>query len=425
MQLEWKTAGVNESQIAAVCSKVLPQLKPLKREYLNFNYSTPFSCVALSFETKFLKQSNHLAAKFKNVELVIVIGIGGSNLGAQAVFEAIKGKHNNLFSKRKVIWLDAIDADTLTAAKKAIAKTPLSKTLVIVISKSGSTTESIANFQTVYKKGANVVVISEKNSSLHNLATASGFHFLEIPRNISGRYSVFSNVGLFPLAVMGIDVAELLTGARKSFSQCFSTNWKQNPALILAVLLYIHHKRGKHLHESFFFANNLESLGKWWRQLLAESTGKEKNLQGKKVNEGITPLIAIPVDLHSQAQLYFGGKNDRFYSVIGVAKQFSYTIPFVKGTAAIVPEIQGKASAQVLTAISTGFKKTLAAYRRPFVEINLEKINEEEIGTYMQVHMTAVILLAGLLKVNAFDQPNVQDYKNETVKQLKKATKGK
>ncbi|MDP3741892.1 MAG: hypothetical protein Q8R15_01110 [Candidatus Micrarchaeota archaeon] len=337
---------------------------------------------------------------------------------AQAVFEAVKGKHYNLLSKKKLLWLDAIDADSLAAVKNAMQNTLAAKTLLIVISKSGNTTETIANFQTVYKKGVNVVVISSSGSPLHNLAISSTFKHLEIPYAAGGRYSVFSNVGLFPLAVMGIDVEKLAKGAKRGALASLSLNWKQNPALVMATLLYLHHKNGKHLHEHFFFANNLESLGKWYRQLLGESIGKELNLQGKTVHEGITPIVATAVDLHSQAQLYFGGKNNRLYSVVEVEKQKGFAISLVKKAADIVPEIRGKQTVEVVSAIASGFKKILAVYKRPFVEIKFSELSEEEIGEYMQVQMVTVILLAHLLNVTPFDQPNVEDYKKETKRQL-------
>ncbi len=420
MQFKWNNyAGFSPQVVQRICAKALPRVKQLAKLLCDFSYADDASSVALPFDPVFLKQSAGLAAKFKHIELVIVIGIGGSNLGAQAVFEAVKGKHCNLFSKKKILWLDAIDADLLSVAKKAMQLTPSSKTLLIVISKSGSTTETITNFQAVYKKGVNVAVVSDRGSPLHNLATRMKFHYLEIPASVGGRYSVFSNVGLFPLAVMGIDVEKLLKGAARGNRESLLLNWKQNPALVTAALLYLHHKKGKHLHESFFFSNSLESLGKWYRQLLAESTGKENNLQGKMVNEGITPLVATAADLHSQAQLYFGGKNDRFYTVVDVEKQSSFAIQSMKQAAIIVPEIQGKKTADVIKAIAVGFKKTLASYKRPFVEIKFSELSEEEIGEYMQIQMVAVILLCHLLNVSPFGQPNVEDYKTESKKQLR------
>lgn len=420
MQLKWNNCGFSPQAVKQICAKAVPRVKQLGKLYHNFSYSDDAGSVALPFDAKFVKQSIQLAAKFKHVELVVVIGIGGSNLGAQAVFEAMKGKHYNLFSAKKVLWLDAIDADSLAAVKKAMQITSASKTLLIVISKSGSTTETIANFQAVYKKGVNVVVISGSGSPLHKLAVKMNLSFLEIPYATGGRYSVFSNVGLFPLAVMGVNIEKLLRGGRSGAKASLSLDWKKNPALVMAALLYLHHKKGKSLHENFFFANNLEALGKWYRQLLGESIGKERNLQGKTVHEGITPIVATSVDLHSQAQLYFGGKNNRFFTVTQVEKQKSFAVPFMQAAAAIVPEIRGKKTAGITSAIATGFKKTLAVYKRPFIEITLAEATEEEIGEYMQVQMTAVMLLAHLLSVTPFGQPNVEDYKKETKRQLQR-----
>lgn len=423
MQFKWNNCGFSAKTIQPVCSGALPAVKQLRGLCKDFTYSNQASSVALPFDTAFAKQSKQLAAKFKHVKLVIVVGIGGSNLGSQAVFEAVNGKHYNLFSKKKLLWADSIDADSLIAAKKAMAATTPAETLLIVISKSGSTIESIVNFQVLFKKGVNVVAISEAGSKLHNLALSMGFEFLPMPNKVSGRYSVFSNVGLFPLAVMGLDIDNFLKGGRRATSASLSLNWRKNPALVMAALLYLHHKRGKNINENFFFAANLESLGKWYRQLLAESTGKEKNLQGKKVNEGITPVVATAVDLHSQAQLYFGGQNNRFYTLVEVGLENGVSIPPLKQGAQIVPEIGQKKTNEVVSAIANGFKQTLVGYKRPFVEITLSELSEEEIGYYLQIHMIATVLLCHLLNVNAFDQPSVEAYKKETKKQLTRVSK--
>ncbi|MFH1247390.1 MAG: hypothetical protein V1644_03340 [Candidatus Micrarchaeota archaeon] len=420
MQIQWQNAGFSSEQIRKVCDGALMQrLNELRSASRDFTYSKPEAGIALCFDKRFINESTKLAAKFKSVELVVVIGIGGSNLGCQAVCEAVLGSNYNLFSKKKLLWLDAINSDSLLTVKKAMSQTRPKKTLLIVISKSGNNTEPIANFQIVYKKGTSVVVISENNSKLHGLAIANDFHFLHVPKKLSGRYSVFSNVGLFPLAVMGVDVKKLLAGAAAGAVDAFSPNAEKNPVAVLAALLYLHCKKRKRcISENLFFANNLEHVGKWYRQLLAESIGKEKNLVGKIVNEGITPVVATAVDLHSQAQLYFGGPDNRFYSVTTVQQQKSFAIPVLKGAREVVSVIQGKGTSQVSRAIEIGFKKSLVNHCRPFVEFNLREINEEELGYYMQVQMIAVMLLAHLLNVNPFDQPNVEDYKIETKRQL-------
>ncbi len=402
-----------------VAKKSAGQLRRLALLSKNFAYADSASSVALPFDTCFVRESKKLAAKYKNVELVVVIGIGGSNLGSQAVTEAIQGKYFNLFSKKKLMWLDSIDADAISAVVAQMSATKPNKTLLIVISKSGTTTETIANLQVLLRlkqlsKQANVVAISDRNSALHLLAEKKGFDFLEVPKNVGGRYSVFSNVGLFPFAVIGIDVDALLSGAKVACNDSFSLNWRKNQAATIASLLYLHRKNRIRINETFLFANNLESLGKWYRQLLAESIGKEKNLREKVVNEGITPIVSTAVDLHSQAQLYFSGPNDRFFTIVDVKNQSSFLVEPDEDFVELVPQIQGKATAQITRAISTGFKRSLINHARPFVEVTFDEINEKEIGYFMQVGMIQTMLLANLLNVNAFDQPNVEDYKKET-----------
>ncbi len=418
MDLECVHSGFPAGKISKVCAKALPRVEELRSLTRDFFYTSDASSVALPFDARFASESITLAKKFTHVELVVIIGIGGSNLGAQAVIEAVLGKQHNLFSKRKILWADSIDASNLAVIQSAVNEVAASKTLFILISKSGKTTETISNFQALWKKGVNVVVISDEDSPLRDFASLNGFQFLPVPKKVGGRYSVLSNVGLFPLAVMNIDIEKLLAGARKGCESALSLKWRENPALIMASLLYLHAASGKRINELFFFASDLESLGKWYRQLLAESIGKEKNLHGKIVHEGITPIVSNAVDLHSQAQLYFGGKNDRVYTIVNVDKQKSFPITFSPHLQRVVPEVQGKTTVQVADAISTGFKKSLAYFKRPFVELTLAENSESEIGELMQVQMVQVMLLASMLKVNAFDQPGVEHYKMETKKLL-------
>ncbi len=419
MQFNFDNVGFSKKKMEEVgetSGQCIALLRSLCRD---FSYTREESAVALAFDEKFASQSIKLAQQFKDVELIIVIGIGGSNLGAQAITEAILGKYYNLLSTKKIMWADSIDPASLTSIKTMARKTPPEKTLLIVISKSGTTMEIIANFQVLFTSKVNIVVITDVGSKLAELAALKEFHLLEIPIKVAGRYSVFSNVGLFPLSLAGIDVKKLLKGARKGCEESLCLDVSKSPAFASAAGRFLHHKKGIRINEGFYFPSNFEGIGKWWRQLLSESIGKEKNLRGEKVNEGITPVVSTAVDLHSQAQLYFGGENNRLFEIVNVEKKFDFAIPPLAGFDALVPEIQGKKTSQVSMAILNGFKKALVHYKRPFTEVTLANESEEEIGEYMQVKMIETILLAHLLGVNAFDQPEVEHYKLEAKKHLR------
>lgn len=413
MQFNWKNAGISEKQLNAVCKLEFPFVKKLAKESHNFTYGGGFSSLALPFDEHVAWEASNLSRKFQHAKLVVVIGIGGSSLGSQAIVNALGG------SSRKVMWADAVDLINIATIKNEIARFKPVDILFVLISKSGKTLESLANFQLLYKKGVNVVVISEVGSPLNNAAVSCGYDFLPIPAKISGRYSVFSHVGIFPLLMTGVNVSRLLAGARQASAK-MTLPWRKNPALVTAALLYSHAMQGNRMNEVFCLSSELGPVAKWYRQLLAESTGKEKNLKGQKVNEGITPLMATPVDLHSQAQLYFGGKNNRLFFLLDVVKTEAQVIPQLKFFSEIAPELKGKTTSGLTNAISTGFKHALIQSKRPFVEFKLEKLSEEEIGELIQTQMAAVMILCHLLKVNAFDQPNVEGYKAETKKQLMK-----
>ena len=202
---------------------------------------------------------------------------------------------------------------------------------------------------------------------------------------------------------------------------CVDIDIERNPAAISAAIQYLHYESGKNISDLFLFANDLESLGKWCRQLMAESLGKEFNKKGETVNIGITPVISIgSTDLHSMAQLYLGGPNDKFTTFLSVENSNSHmSIPRLKGYSKLVYGIQGKSLEKIMSAIMEGTKAAFRNCRRPFMEVKLPCKSEYPIGQFLQFKMMETIYLGYLLGVNPFDQPNVENYKEETRKILK------
>jgi glucose-6-phosphate isomerase len=364
---------------------------------------------------------------------LIVVGIGGSNLGTIAVQEAVLGKlYNQLTASTKVLYADTVDSDgindIITLVKPVLERG--GNIVLNVISKSGTTTETIANAEVLidllqrHKKNYRncISVTSDKDSELWNIAVREGFNVLEIPKKVGGRYSVFSPVGLFPLGLLGINIERLLDGAIYMKEACIDTNIEKNPAAISATIRYLHYESGKNISDLFLFANDLESLGKWCRQLMAESLGKEFNKKGETVNIGITPVISIgSTDLHSMAQLYLGGPYDKFTTFLSVENSNSHiNVPTLKGYSKLVHGIQGKSLESIMSAIVEGTKAAFRKGRRPFVEVKLPCKSEYPIGQFIQFKMIETIYLGYLLDVNPFDQPNVESYKEETRKILQK-----
>jgi glucose-6-phosphate isomerase len=348
----------------------------------------------------------------KNIQGVIVIGIGGSNLGTMAIASALR-------PRREILFLETADPLALQdVAKKLHAASGDKKHYItILISKSGTTTESIANFGALLPVlqavdshwQQHIVVVTDEGSALWMYAESQQFSKLAIPQGIGGRFSVFSPVGLLPLLIAGISTTKILQGAAGMKALCLNTkDLDQNPALMGAAAQYLQLQEGKSIHNLFLFAPHLEPLGKWWRQLVGESLSKE--------GKGITPMVSIgSTDLHSMGQLYFGGPQDIMTTILAV-KDFGIDMPVSAehGLGALVPDIEGKKLGEIMAAIRQGVRTSYVDHHLPFVDVQLGHASPENLGAFMQWKMMETIYLAQLLGVNAFDQPAVEHYKKET-----------
>jgi len=354
--------------------------------------------------------------------LIVVVGIGGSNLGTIAVQEAVLGKlYNQLNPKVKILYADTVDSGNISSVVQLVDKELSSggRVMVNVVSKSGTTTETIANFEVLlgvlmkHKKDYRkyVVATTDRESKLWGLAQEKGFATLEIPEKVGGRYSVFSAVGLFPLGMLGIDTGKLLKGASDMEKLCLHDDPKKNPAAISAIVHYDNYKKRRRISDTFLFGNDLESVGKWYRQLMGESLGKE--------GKGITPTFSVgSTDLHSVGQLYLGGPRDKLTTFISVGSVKKVKVPSLRFR--VVTGVEGNDLSGIMEAILSGVK---AAYRKsklPYMEIKLHDLGEEAIGALMQMKMIEMMYLGCLLKVNPFNQPDVESYKKETRRLLRK-----
>ncbi len=362
-----------------------------------------------------------------NPKYLIVVGIGGSNLGTIAAQEALLGKlYNQTNPDLKVLYADTVDTDSINDIITIVE--PILKKgdniIINCISKSGGTTETIANFEVLvdvlrkYKKHLEqyIIVTTDKDSKFWNFAIANSFDVLEIPNKVGGRYSVFSSVGLFPLGMLGIDIDELLKGAKFMRDKCLNLALENNPSALSASLIYQHKLNGISIHDLFLFSSDLESIGKWYRQLMAESLGKEFNKEKKRVFEGITPIISIgSTDLHSMAQLYLGGPYDKLTTFVKVYKNKEIVnIPNYPEFSELVKCIQTKPLSDIMDAILIGVQRAFTKGKRPFIEIILPDKKPFSIGQFLQLKEMEIMYLGYLLGVNPFDQPNVESYKKET-----------
>ncbi|PIQ78159.1 MAG: hypothetical protein COV79_05495 [Parcubacteria group bacterium CG11_big_fil_rev_8_21_14_0_20_41_14] len=212
---------------------------------------------------------------------------------------------------------------------------------------------------------------------------------------------------MFPLALAGVDIEKLHKGASKMLDACLK-NDDENPALLSCVCVWNAMQNQSVMHNLFLFDMDLERIGKWFRQLTAESLGK----QGK----GIMPIVSIgSTDLHSVYQIFLDGPKNVFTTFVSVKKGDDIDVPPIdEQMDAIVPELRGKSAQEVMSAIYEGTKGSYQKHGLPFCEAVLDDLREEEIGAFLQFKMIETMLLAKLMNVNAFDQGVVEEYKKIT-----------
>lgn len=342
--------------------------------------------------------------KKRNKGSLVVVGIGGSNLGALAVYQALR-------PKKKVYFAETLDARRLDRIVKKIEH----PATYLIISKSGTTAETAANAAVLLskkKKGDQVVAITDEGSRLWQWAKKNSFDAIAIPKEIGGRYSVFTAAGLVPLALAGVNIGNLIKGAKEITPRCLSFDIAQNPAAQSALAIWSNWKAGKGIHDTFIFEPDLEGFGKWYRQLTGESVGK--------MGKGITPTVSIgTTDLHSVAQLYFDGPKDKFTTFISVADHGKdFVVKSKENVDELVPHLTGKSFSAILTAVLAAVKTTYAKQNLPSVGIELGDLSEETIGALLQMKMIEMMYLGKLMGVNPFDNPGVEAYKEETRKLL-------
>ena len=426
----FEDSRVTKAQEEKLEKKLSGEIKALKQA-LKKGYEDDRASINLCDDLGIIKKSQVVVNKVRSATTIVVIGIGGSNLGTMAIYETLKGKYYNELEKKKVYFADTVDSHKIQDIAKLIEKELKQKRKVVlnIISKSGGTTEPIANFQILlqtlkkyHKKDYNkyVVATTQENSKLFEVAKKEEFHILDMPHKVGGRYSVLSAVGVFPLQFLGVDMKKVFKGAKEMRDICLEKSYKKNPAMRSASFLYTHAKKGRNIANTFLFSPQLENVGKWYRQLMGESIGKEWNKNHtKKVHCGITPSTSIgSTDLHSITQLYLGGPDDKSYVFVHVNSVPKVKLGNEKDYDAIVPHLQKRPLEEIMNAILRGVQEAFRKKKKPFYEISLGSLKDYEIGSLLQMKMIEMMMLGVLLDVNPFDQPNVEEYKIITKKLL-------
>lgn len=414
MKFNYKnTSGIKQTNIEKASEKLEPYFDILKQASKDDKYSMNESMLYLSEDAQMRKQVLDLA-KVKstdNLREVMVIGIGGSNLGTWAVEDAIDNSG---------VYLSYYDTAHVKTLKHAIERMRKifnngHEVLLNIVSKSGSTNETVMNANILLNELQKikdnwqeyVVVTTQPGSKLEAWAQKNNIDILPNPEKVGGRYSVMCPVSTFPLKMCSIDIEKLHKGGSKMLEQCLK-NDENNPALQSAACVFNAIKNNLSMHNLFLFDVHLERMGKWFRQLVGESIGKD--------GKGIMPIVSIgSTDLHSTLQTYLSGPKNIFTSFVSVENGDDIKIPSIdKELDAIVPELNNKSVQEVMDAVYQGTKTAYTKRGLSFCEVILDDLSEEELGAFMQFKMIETMLLAKLLGVNAFDQPNVEEYKKIT-----------
>jgi len=362
-------------------------------------------------------------------ENILVLGIGGSALGGIAITEALLKPYWNLLPAEKrgnfprIFFLDNIDPDQIAGLLDLL---DLNKTLVNVITKSGSTAETMSQYMIVkdimekeigdnYRR--NIVATTDKKTGiLRQIADQEGYKTFVVPDDVGGRFSIFSAVGLLPLALVGIDIDEIIAGVKDMDLALKNTDVFENIAAQNALIHYLMDtKNGKNLSVMMPYSSRLRYVSDWFVQLWAESLGKEVNNNGEKVNCGPTPIKALgATDQHSQIQLYNEGPNDKVINFIRV-EEFDNTVEIPKiFDYTGIGYLGGRTINDLLNAEADATKVALVDFERPNVTLSLPKVNGYYVAQLLYMLEVQTAIAGELYNINTFNQPGVEQAKDYT-----------
>ena len=392
-----------------------------------------------------IKRLQEFSRSLRNrIDTVISFGIGGSYLGNKVLFDLHCGEFwnykskeerdgypkfffngNNIDARRTMEMLVRIAADAKVKSCHG-GKEPY-RVMLVVISKSGSTLDTMSTFMVAYEQlkaltpeiEVEVVAVTdpaggEKATLLKKLADEQNWPTFSVPDGVGGRFSIFSEVGLITAACIGMDIEEFLAGARAMDEACKTDDVFRNPALLNAALKYIAaEKYGRDIEVFMPYADYLKSVAEWYVQLLAESLGKRTDRNGKTVYYGRTPIVAVgTTDMHAQTQQHQDGKMDKVVQFVKVANwNEDQVIPNAFTSAPKLADISGLTLSEALETARQANAAALIGDGRPNADFVLPEMNAGHLGELLYLLALSVAYEGELADVDAFDQPGVEAYK--------------
>ncbi|WP_421101583.1 glucose-6-phosphate isomerase [Sporosarcina psychrophila] len=358
----------------------------------------------------------------ENADLVVVIGIGGSYLGAKAIQDALSPYFEKNSDDPEVLFA----GQNLSGAymKQLLSYMGSKEVAIIVISKSGTTTEPAIAFRIMleymekrYGSSASerIVAITDKSEgALREMAVRSGFTSFIIPNDIGGRYSVLTPVGLLPLAVAGIDIEQLLAGAKKAIHDLSDVDISSNIAYQYAALRTLLLSEGYNVEILASFSPSFETFHEWWKQLFGESEGKGGN--------GIFPAaVAYPTDLHSLGQYIQDGQRMLFETFVHFTEEAEdCAIPSSKENLDGLNYLSDKTLNEINEVMMHGAMEAHRDGGVPLLRLEVAKQDAYHVGYLIYFFQLSCAMSAYLQGLNPFDQPGVEEYKNNIFRLLEK-----
>ena len=367
--------------------------KIIKKDLLNLLKKQPKLFETLKTNYKY-SYSKKIISKYKKFSNVRVIGMGGSVLGTEAIYDFLKNK-----IKKKFTFVNNLNSNADYFKDKNI-------NLNLIISKSGNTLETIANANTIIKsKDSNIVITENKDSYLMDLAKKLKAEIFEHKNYVGGRYSVLSEVGMLPAELMNLNENKFKQFNNLIKNKTFTNNLVNNVAATLNLI-----KSGKYTSVILNYDEKSENLFKWYQQLIAESLGKK--------SKGILPIISsMPKDNHSLMQLYLDGPKQNFFTFFYVVEKNKYKISN-NNLLSSHNYLKNKTINQIIYSQKLATEKVFDNKKIPYRSFEILNRSEKSLGELFCFFILETILLGMAMNINPFDQPSVELIKKETKKIL-------
>lgn len=392
-----KKNNLNRKSIPKLTKNFQKIIKEIKESIENSNNT--FNVLSDNYKFNFKIKELRRFSKFNNL---VIIGVGGSILGSEAIYEFLKKK-----IKKKIYFFDDINEQKISKFKKEVN---VNKTVFLIISKSGNTIETLSNFfslKIIEKVKKNIIIISEKKDNiLYSLSKKFNLFYVEHKDYIGGRYSVLSEVGIIPAYLMGLNISKLRKNLKKYLINK-DVKFLQDSTTKLANIL----QQKKETNLVFLnYSPELEKFLYWCQQLIAESLGKNK--------KGFFPVISnVPKDHHSLLQLYLDGPRDKLFHIFSLETDIKEKINTKKYTNQI-NYLHNKSLNKVKIAQKNALIKSFKKYKIPFREFKIKQLNEQTLGELFSYYVLETAIVGKLIGVNPFNQPAVEQVKIYTKKLL-------